>query len=128
MIVNENGGDRDLSEAFGLALRQARESVHMKVTDLAAALGLDKSTVSKWESAENVRPPERAEVMKVADALDVNPGPLLRAAGYRYAIGEEAILPDELKILETLRGLSDDARERVTTLISLESSQGRRNR
>lgn len=101
----------------------------MTITELATNLARDKGTVSKWESAKDrSRPPERSEILRIAEVLDVQPGPILRAAGYRYAVGEEEIADDELRILTTLRGLSNDARERVEAIVRLEANQARNRR
>lgn len=57
----------------------------MTQEQLAHMVGFrDKSTISKLESGKAARPPTRGKIDQIADALDVPPGRLLRAAGYEW--------------------------------------------
>jgi len=67
--MNQNkttGGN--MSERVGARLRQLRKERALSITDLARMAEMHRSTVSKVEEGENVRP---STIRRLAEALDV---------------------------------------------------------
>lgn len=59
-------------ESFGERIRVAREKQGMESTALAAALGVNKSTISRWESGE-IKDISISRAKAIAAALAVSP-------------------------------------------------------
>ncbi|GAA2334116.1 helix-turn-helix transcriptional regulator [Saccharopolyspora halophila] len=57
------------TRALGLRLREIRESAGLSTRALATRLGIDRSTISRWESGNRV--PGTAEVARALDACGV---------------------------------------------------------
>jgi transcriptional regulator with XRE-family HTH domain len=65
---------------FGNLLRALRAQRGLRLQDLADKTGLTHVTVGDWERGK--RNPKRANVEAIAAALEVDPEPLLLAAGF----------------------------------------------
>lgn len=61
--------------ALSERLRELRKKKNLKATELASALSISRSRVSNWESG--LRIPQREELIKLADFLDVSPAYLM---------------------------------------------------
>lgn len=70
------------SATFGATLRGLRERRGMSQGELARRAGLTPSAVSNYESARRGTHLARDTVLLLASSLDVDPGPLLAAAGW----------------------------------------------
>ena len=62
----------DPSPARARAIRQARDWAHMSLQDLAAALGVSRSTVRCWEAAVRDPGPDMAARIAVAARVPVS--------------------------------------------------------
>ncbi len=105
-----------LSEAF----RQTYEAARVSQLDIAAALGVDQPTVSKWARGMR-RPP--LDALPVTEGLcGVRRGTILRRAGYVEDVGggvREAVLADpdlSEDDRRTLLGFYDFALSRSATV------------
>lgn len=72
---------RNLSQAFGLALRVRREAAGISQEALAAQCGIHRTYVSMLERAVNV--PSLTTIAALAEALGVRPYELVKAAEER---------------------------------------------
>lgn len=83
-----------------------RRRQNMSQTSLAGRLGVHQQTVSRWEVAGVVPPPNR--VIALEDVFDLDRGVLLRLAGYvadTTSADAQITLP---RLLSTLNGLDDE--------------------
>lgn len=62
------------------AIRLRREELGLDQSELAQRLGVGQQTISRWETGHGL--PRRERLPQLADALDFDPGHLLRLAGY----------------------------------------------
>lgn len=69
-----NGGTRAV-KAFAAALREIRKRMGLTQEDLARLVGVERSTVTKWESGQNE--PPLPMLAKLADVLGVPADELL---------------------------------------------------
>lgn len=97
---------------FGRALRQARRAVGLTQRSLAERVGVDHTTLSKWETSDDEDfTPRRAMVRALEQALDLDDGRLLNAAGYdtsgertSLSYGGDGLTPEqEGEVLEFIR-------------------------
>ena len=68
-------------ESIGQRLRQARNHNVLSQDELAAASGVTKATISRIENDKLDRPPNRATIRKLAEALNIEPAWLLSGTG-----------------------------------------------
>jgi ribosome-binding protein aMBF1 (putative translation factor) len=68
-----------VSIGIGAAIRKARKNAGLRQADLAEKVGVDTSTVGRWES-EKARPSDD-HVSTVEDSLGLRRGEILIAAG-----------------------------------------------
>lgn len=59
---------------MGAKIRERREAAGMSQKQLAAALGVDPSAVSLWESGKTY--PSYTNILKLSEVLNCNPGDL----------------------------------------------------
>lgn len=85
--------------------------------EVATALGVDRSAISKIESGKHQRPPTRQRIELIAEALDVPAMPLLIAAGYVISIGTDELDDDDAAIMESIRELPADEKARLRRMI-----------
>ncbi|MGE3756891.1 MAG: helix-turn-helix domain-containing protein [Pseudobdellovibrionaceae bacterium] len=62
---------RIYKEHFGKKLRQARKSLGLRQSDLAEAVGVEPSTVSRWETGEDS--PDDVRLPTICKTLKVSP-------------------------------------------------------
>lgn len=102
------------TESFGTLLRRLRKKADLTQEDLAERLGVDKSTISKWEKDAS-RPRDRDHYYALADALGVSPTTLGSAAG--EMVSDPDLSAAELKALvEEMRAFIADFEEKVRRL------------
>jgi transcriptional regulator with XRE-family HTH domain len=76
---------------LGEAVRRARKDARgWTQVELAAALGVDQATVSKWERGENS--PDHVTIMRIESTLELPRGQILTWAGF-VSSGVEGLLP-----------------------------------
>jgi transcriptional regulator with XRE-family HTH domain len=97
-----------MTSEFSLLLREFRIARGLSQSQLARAIGVDHSTISRFEGGE--RRPRRLTVLKLARALELDRAARLRllaSAGYAPVAVE---LDDGLDLLWELASLMSDAR------------------
>jgi transcriptional regulator with XRE-family HTH domain len=97
-----------MTSEFARLLREVRTARGLSQSQLARAIGVDHSTISRFEGGE--RRPRRLTVLKLARALDLDRATLLRllaSAGYAPVSLE---LDDGLDVVWDLASLLADAR------------------
>lgn len=65
-----------VTERFGWNLRIARNRADLTQRALAARMGRDQSRIAEWESARCL--PRTVTIVRLAEALEIEPGELLR--------------------------------------------------
>jgi transcriptional regulator with XRE-family HTH domain len=65
-----------VTERFAWNLRIARNRTDLTQRGLAARMGTDQGRISEWESAKCL--PRTVAVVRLAEALEIEPGELLR--------------------------------------------------
>lgn len=102
---------------FGKALSGLREDRGLTQSELAEAVGLDPTTISKMEN-DHFRP-RRATVLALATALGAGPELLLVASGFQVNISSDSDLvlrsrrrmtpekPDDLSLDDIFKCLAD---------------------
>jgi transcriptional regulator with XRE-family HTH domain len=65
-----------VAERFGWNLRIARRKAGLSQRELAERMGRDQSRIAVWESGK--RQPRIDTVVRLAEALEIDPGELLR--------------------------------------------------
>jgi tetratricopeptide (TPR) repeat protein len=85
-------------QRFGALLRHYRTRQDVSQNQLANLINLTPSNISRWEAAKR-KPPDRATVLALGEALDLEPRDtnlLLAAAGYMQVEGEGIDFGDPL--------------------------------
>lgn len=111
--MTERAGETTIDVQVGERLRAARLRAVLTQGDLALALGVDRSTVAKWESGE--RAMTVVALTRVADVLGIPPAALLeeqRRSAQHQAVQlltktleqRPDLLPPMLAALEQLLG------------------------
>lgn len=112
----------------GLAIAQRREEIGMTQDELAKAVGVSKTSISRWESGDisNMR---RDRIQKLAEALRVSPLSLLEEEtdGLADTVSQQSnaqLLPSEyirmIPCFESVSaGFGADAQNRVVEFIPL---------
>lgn len=71
-----------LEKAFGKALKQLRKERNLSQNDvLKLANGLERTTYQKFDSGRRV--PKVISIIKIAEAMDIDPGSIVNLA-YKY--------------------------------------------
>lgn len=109
-------GDKEDSVRFGEKLRELRVSVNVSQDELAKAIDVDKSAISKWEDGLPARPQGVHRIRQIAEALDVSEFPLMVAAGYPVGIGSDDLAVDDLEVIADMSRMDPDDRERFRRL------------
>ncbi|HEU5253493.1 MAG TPA: helix-turn-helix transcriptional regulator [Solirubrobacterales bacterium] len=65
-----------VTERFGWNLRIARQRAGLTQRGLAERMGRSQSRIAEWESAKCL--PRTMAIVRLAEALDIEPGELLR--------------------------------------------------
>lgn len=112
----------------GLAIAQRREEIGMTQDELAKAVGVSKTSISRWESGDisNMR---RDRIQKLAEALRVSPLSLLEEEtdGLADTVSQQSnaqLLPSEyIRMIPCFEsasaGFGTDAQNRIIELIPI---------
>ncbi len=90
---------------FGPYLRDLRKSRRLTQQQLADAVGVDFTYISKVENGR-VDPPSEATIRKIAEVLEFDPDPLLDQAG-KVATDLKSIVASEPQLALLLRSIGD---------------------
>ena len=97
---------------IGARLKAAREERNVTVAELSEALGINKATLYRYESAEfqSIKP---AILQHIAEYLKVNPDYLIGVSDNKRAEQETEVLQNEISdaektVLELFRKLTDE--------------------
>jgi transcriptional regulator with XRE-family HTH domain len=107
-MANPNQGQREAGRvsAMGTLLRQLRRERGLTLAELASRIPMSASNLSRLELGRQ-RPPSDEVIERIADALAVEPGRLLAAAG-RSTRGAKDF---ESAVLERLDAISKDVQD-----------------
>lgn len=89
-----------MNTAFGAALKKLRLGQKLSGEDLAAEVGINQGSISRYETGKTTPKPET--IIKIAEVLETSPAPLLRAA---YLATSDAD-PLDLEVAELMDGLT----------------------
>lgn len=108
-------------DAFAAALREIRKRAGLSQEDLARMVGVERSTVTKWESGQNA--PALPTLAKLADVLGVSVDDLLGRKFHQAARRAVDVRPTdaELRRLEQRTGVSARLIAAFITAVAQES-------
>ncbi|MGO9791455.1 MAG: helix-turn-helix domain-containing protein [Solirubrobacteraceae bacterium] len=111
-------GNMETKRALALAglIRQGRRAKHWTQRDLAQAVPIGQTSISRYERANQGVPPDET-IVQIARALDADPRDFLRAAGRLSGETFETAVLDELLALR--RHLEQIDRANATTHAAL---------
>lgn len=97
-------------------LKQRRLELGMTLSDVAQRVGVNNSTVSRWESGD-IKDMKRNTILKYAEALQISPSIIM---GWEQPDNsqnnqskEAALSDDEKELIEMFRDLGEDRRARL---------------
>ena len=101
-------------EPFGQKIRRLRKAKQVTQSELADAIGVDFTYISKMENGKNVRLPSEATIRRLAAFLDTDAETLILSAkkvpqNFRETIANDKLIADFLRVVpklnETQRGI-----------------------
>ena len=101
-------------ETFGQKIRQLRKAKQITQSELADAIGVDFTYISKMENGKGVRLPSEATIRRLAKFLDTDAEALILSAkkvpqNFRETIANDKLIADFLRVVpklnETQRGI-----------------------
>ncbi len=110
-------------QIFAKRLRAVREERNISATELAEALGLNKTTIYRYETA-SFQGIKSAILHAIADYLNVNPDYLIGASDNKHTVKEaEALMADitddEKMLLELFRRVPEENQQMVLDMIRI---------
>ena len=116
-------------KVFAQRLRAVREERGITAKELAEALGINTTTIYRYETAEfkSVKSPI---LHAIADYLNVNPHYLIGATDNKHTVKEaedllNSITDAEKSLLELFRRVPEDRRQMVLEMIRIALSQSK---
>jgi transcriptional regulator with XRE-family HTH domain len=85
-----------VNKGYGTLIAQARESLNMSVEDLARAIGRSPSTIRRIETEQTE--PSIDQVNRLASALPLSVGQILKAMGAEISLSVADRLPKDLLV------------------------------
>ena len=101
-------------EPFGQKIRRLRKAKQVTQSELADAIGVDFTYISKMENGKNVRLPSEATIRRLAAFLDTDAETLILSAkkvpqNFRETIANDKLIADFLRVVpklnDTQRGI-----------------------
>ena len=114
--------DRDLYSVLGDALRDARDSAQMTLSDVASSIGVTTMTIQRYEKAE--RKANIETIRKLCSVYDVDPDELMQKVIDRFhslsnpGSASVSLTEPESILLSSFRSLNDDGRNIVLNTVS----------
>ena len=103
---------------FAKRLKKARNARNISAKELAERLGINKSTIHRYETGE-LKGIKQPTIQAIAEYLNVDPDYLIGASDSMYAVKEaEADITDEEKmLLELFRRVPEENQQMVLNMI-----------
>jgi transcriptional regulator with XRE-family HTH domain len=108
-------------------LKSVREAQNITIADLSDALGINKATMYRYETAEfqSIKP---TRLQAIADYLNVNPDYLIGATDNKHTVKEaedllNSITDAEKSLLELFRRVPEEHRQMVLEMIKIALKQ-----
>ncbi len=101
-------------ETFGQKIRRLRKAKQITQSELADAVGVDFTYISKMENGKGIRLPSEATIRRLAAYLDTDAEALILSAkkvpqNFRESIANDKLIMDFLRVVpklnETQRGI-----------------------
>ena len=106
---------------FAQRLKEAREARNVSAIELAEALGINKATIYRYETAEigRIKP---VTIKAIAEYLGVNPDYLIGASDVKHTTKEAedlaaSITDDEKMLLDLFREVPSESQQMVLGMI-----------
>ena len=119
--------DRDLYSILGNALRDARDSAQMTLSDAASKLGVSTMTIQRYEKAERKATVET--VRKLCEIYDVDADSLMQHSIDRFrslsSSVSDGLSPKEKDLLSSFRNLDADGQLKLIEYLSDLVASGR---
>lgn len=108
---------------FATRLKEAREDRNVSAKELAEHLGINKSTIHRYETGE-LKGVKQATLIAIADYLNVNPDYLIGATDNKHTVKEaEALMADitddEKMLLELFRRVPVESQQMVLDMVRI---------
>lgn len=115
-------------QVFAKRLKAAREERNISAIELAEALGINKATIYRYETAE-INKVKQVTINAIAEYLNVNPDYLIGATDQKHTVKEaEELLADitdgEQMLLELFRRVPADRQQMVLDMIRIALNNG----
>ena len=112
---------------FAKRLKETREDRGITATELAEALGINKATIYRYETAE-FQSVKQKRLRAIADYLNVNPDYLIGATDNKRTVKDaedllSSITDAEKSLLELFRRVPEDRRQMVLEMIRIALKQ-----
>lgn len=101
-----------INPTLGQMLKDAREQAGYSIRGLAAKAGLDQANVTRIENGQRTTP-QAETVLKLARALDVDPGPWLA----RIGVDPGSVLPTTRTYFRRKLGVDADEADVLARLV-----------
>lgn len=106
-------GKDDVKKQIATAIKTRRQDMHIQQSDLAAAIGVDKSTMSRIEKGDNNL--SAALIFTIAEALQTTPGALFGEA--------QSLSEDEAAIIIAYRAADERGKALISAAAEFESAR-----
>ena len=108
---------------FAQRLKAVREERNISATELAEALGINKATIYRYETAE-IGKIKQVTINAIAEYLNVNPDYLIGTSDIKHTVKEaedlaSSITDDEKMLLELFRRVPVESQQMVLEMIRI---------
>lgn len=99
-------------------LKQRRLELGMTLNDVAQRVGVNNSTISRWESGD-IKDMKRNAILKYAEALQISPAIIMgwedpeEIQDIKEQLKDSYLTKDEKELIEMFRDLGGDRRARL---------------
>lgn len=99
-------------------LKQRRLELGMTLNDVAQRVGVNNSTISRWESGD-IKDMKRNAILKYAEALQISPAIIMgwedpeEIQDIKEQLKDSYLTKDEQELLEAFRALGGDRQARL---------------
>lgn len=102
---------------FGDKLKELRKSRHLTQEQLAAIIGVERSSIGKYEGKDKIVPSDDVKY-KIAEFFSVSVDWLMEKTDVRFPTGG-ALTPDENEILAAYRELNDAGKKVIGDMLRM---------
>jgi len=102
---------------FGDRLKELRKEKHITQEQLAAIIGVERSSIGKYEGKDKIVPSDDVKY-RIADFFGVSIDWLMEKTDSRHPVGS-ALTPDEDEILAAYRELNDAGKKVIGDMLRM---------